>query len=127
MAHLDRFLAALVTNRATALVMHEGMVAELEISGSARPITKQAFSEAQLRTLLREVAPVNVAAALDAGQDASFEYACADGVFVVAIVRAQGKLIARVVLDDGTRRPTPAKGVPAPTLHAAPAPLDQSA
>jgi len=107
MAHLDRFLNALVTNRATQLILQEGQVAHLEIGGVGRPITKQPFSAAQLRTLLREVAPARIAAQLEGGGEVRFEYASADGVFAIVAARRNGSFVARARLDDGTRAPTP--------------------
>ncbi|HEY9514066.1 MAG TPA: hypothetical protein VIQ74_00195, partial [Gemmatimonadaceae bacterium] len=57
MAQLDRFLSMLASHGASVLRMAEDEVASLEISGAAKPITKQPLTAAQLMALLREIAP----------------------------------------------------------------------
>ena len=57
MAQLDRFLSAMVSHRASALCLDEGTLAELEIAGASRPVTKAPLTAAQVVQLLREVAP----------------------------------------------------------------------
>src|SRR5512146_1512998 len=54
MPHLDRFLTALVSNNATALLLAADDVAHLEIGDAARPVTKQPLNAAQLVALVRE-------------------------------------------------------------------------
>ena len=64
MAQLDRFLSAMVSHRASALRLDETALAELEISGAARPVTKAPLTGAQVVSLLREVAPAAAGEAL---------------------------------------------------------------
>ena len=48
MAQLDRFLSAMVSHRASALRLDEGALAELEIAGASRPVTKSPLSSARI-------------------------------------------------------------------------------
>ncbi|HJR65007.1 MAG TPA: ATPase, T2SS/T4P/T4SS family, partial [Gemmatimonadaceae bacterium] len=114
MAQLDRFLAVLVTNHGTALHLVADDVAKLEIGGVPRPVTKQAFTSAQLLALLREIATPEAADLLDSGRGAAFPYACADGTFAVTATLAGGRLMATLV-PDGNGAAAPA------SMHAAPA------
>ncbi|HEU5185323.1 MAG TPA: type IV pilus twitching motility protein PilT [Gemmatimonadaceae bacterium] len=107
MPQLDRFLAVLVTNHGTALHLVTDDVARLEIGGVPRPITKQAFSAAQVRTLLREIATPEAARQLDRGCDASFAYTCADGAFAVTATVAGERLTATIVPDESAAIRTP--------------------
>ncbi len=108
MAQLDRFLAVLVTNHGTALHLVTDDVARLEIGGVPRPVTKQAFTSAQLLALLREIATPEAAELLDRGHGAMFPYSCADGTFAVNATLAGGRLSATLVPDEnGASAPAP--------------------
>ena len=113
MAHLDRFLAVLVTNHGTALHLVTDDVARLEIGGVPRPVTKQPFTSAQVLALLREIATPEATELLDAGQGAMFPYSCADGSFSVTATVTGGQLMATLVPDEG------AGTAPAPVRPAA--------
>src|SRR5919107_395995 len=63
MAQLDRFLSAMVSHRASALRLDESALAELEIAGASRPVTKAPLTSAQVLALLREVANAATSAA----------------------------------------------------------------
>ncbi|MEO8624971.1 MAG: hypothetical protein ABI625_28060, partial [bacterium] len=67
MAQLDRLLSVMVSQRATALRLDEADVAELEIGGASRPVTKTPLTGPQVVALVREIAPPDAVAALDAG------------------------------------------------------------
>ena len=83
MAQLDRFLSAMVSHRASALRLDEGGLAELEIAGASRPVTKAPLTAAQVLQLLREVAPAAAGEALGAGQPTSFGYVSDVGAFAI--------------------------------------------
>ena len=72
MAQLDRFLAALVSHRASALLLGADVPAQLDMQGTPRAITKTAFTELQLLALLQELAPGNARMSLDAGTATEF-------------------------------------------------------
>jgi twitching motility protein PilT len=99
MPQLDRFLSVLVSNRAEAIRLVEGQMAQLEAGGTARPITKQVLSGPQLVGLLREIAPADSGAQLAAGRDATFSYVCDDGAFVVTARQQDGAWHATLKVD----------------------------
>ena len=104
MAQLDRFLSAMVSHRASALRLDEGVLAELEIAGASRPVTKSPLSSAQVLQLLREVAPAASGEALGAGQPASFGYVSDDGAFAIEARRDGGRWQVRITIDAGRER-----------------------
>ena len=104
MAQLDRLLSVMVSQRATALRLDESELAELEIAGAPRPITKTPLTGPQVLALMREIAPPDVAASLDAGQPASFAYVSDDGAFAVTATREGTRWRARITMDAGRER-----------------------
>ena len=125
MAQLDRLLSVMVSQRATALRLDESELAELEIAGAARPVTKTPLTGPQVVALLREIAPPDSAAALDAGLATSFAYASDDGAFAIQTTHDGTRWRARVTMDEGRERqrltaqykamPHPEPDVPAAT------------
>jgi twitching motility protein PilT len=104
MPQLDRFLSAMVSHRASALRLDETALAELEISGAARPVTKAPLTAAQVVSLLREVAPAPAGEALAAGQPTSFSYVSDDGAFNIDATRSAGRWQVRITIDEGRER-----------------------
>src|SRR5690349_13249629 len=104
MAQLDRFLSAMVSHRASALRLDETALAELEISGAARPVTKAPLTAAQVVSLLREVAPAPSSEALAAGQPTSFSYVSDEGAFAIEATRNSGRWQVRITIDEGRER-----------------------
>jgi twitching motility protein PilT len=104
MAQLDRFLSAMVSHRASALRLDETALAELEISGAARPVTKAPLTAAQVVSLLREVAPASSSEALAAGQPTSFGYVSDEGAFAIDATRNGGRWQVRITIDEGRER-----------------------
>jgi twitching motility protein PilT len=100
MAQLDRLLSVMVSNRANALLLKEGDVAQLDVVGGARPVTKQPLTAQQVVMLLREIAPADAAERLDAGGPVVFQYESDDGVFVARAAMQNGKWEASMRLDD---------------------------
>jgi twitching motility protein PilT len=100
MAQLDRLLSVMVSNRANALVLNEGDVAQLEVPGGVRPVTKQPLTSQQVVALLREIAPADASAKLDAGEAATFQYSSDDGVFVARASLLDGRWEASICVDD---------------------------
>jgi twitching motility protein PilT len=104
MAQLDRLLSVMVSQRATSLRLDESQLAELDIAGVLRPVTKTPLTGPQVLALVREVAPVESAASLDAGRGTNFSYLSDDGAFVVHMKRDGERWRASVVLDDQKER-----------------------
>src|SRR5450631_3996867 len=100
MAQLDRLLSVMVSQRASALRLDEGELAELEIGGAKRPVTKTPLTGPQVIALLREIAPPDAAASLDAGKATNFAYASDDGAFNVQLSRDGDLWRTRVVIDE---------------------------
>jgi len=100
MAQLDRLLSVMVSNRANALVLNEGDVAQLEVPGGVRPVTKQPLTSQQVVALLREIAPADAGAKLDAGKDTTFQYSSDDGIFIARASLADGRWEASICVDD---------------------------
>ena len=134
MAQLDRFLAALVSHRASALMLGTDVPAQLDMQGTPRAITKTSFTEMQLLALLQELAPGNARMALDAGSAATFAYASEDGSFefqvtpraagLRAVVRMQGAAVKATAEPPAQS----ANGAQAAVAHrpASPASVEQS-
>jgi twitching motility protein PilT len=135
MPQLDRLLSVMVSQRATALKLHESELAELEIGGAPRPMTKTALTSQQIVALLREIAPADAAALLDGGQPTQFDYVSEDGAFCIDAAREGAQWRARVTLDERRERqrlnghprpdipeyasPTPTPSAPVPAAPAA--------
>jgi twitching motility protein PilT len=104
MAQLDRLLSVMVSQRASTLRLDESQLAELDIAGVSRPVTKTPLTGPQVLALVREVAPADSAASLDAQQGTNFSYLSDDGAFVVHVKRDGALWRASVVLDDQKER-----------------------
>ena len=89
----------MLSQRATALRLNEGEVAELEISGSSRPATRTPLTGPQILALVREIAPAERLAELDAGAAVAFPYAADDGAFAVQLSRDAAGLAVRITMD----------------------------
>src|SRR5260221_77895 len=100
MAQLDRLLSVMMSQRATALRLDEEERAELEIGGAPRPVTKTPLTGPQVVALLREIAPPDARASLDAGRPTEFSYTSDDGAFAVRTAREGTRWRARVTVDE---------------------------
>jgi twitching motility protein PilT len=104
MPQLDRLLSAMVSHRAAALRVREGELAEFEIDGVPRPVTKTPLSGPQVLSLLTEIAPLDVAVVLASGKPADFAYLSDDGAFTVKATRDDGLWRVRITIDEGRER-----------------------
>ena len=118
MAQLDKLLSAMMTNRASALVLTDGEVVKLEIGGQLRPLTKAPLTAAQILGLLQEIASPNELAAIEAGGPVDILRATTDGAFVVRGQVADGKWRAVVSIGKSVPESSPEK--PAPDASPAP-------
>jgi hypothetical protein len=111
MAQLDRLLSALVSNNGTALVLADGEVATLTTRDATRALMNDPLTTAQIRSLMRDVAPGDALSLLDAGGSPRFDYSTADGKFDIAVKQKGAKLAARIeprpaaVITDGKGQP----------------------
>jgi twitching motility protein PilT len=104
MPQIDKLLSVMTSQRATALRLNEHELAELEIAGAARPVTKTALTSAQVVSLVREIAPAESAAHIDANQPTAFDYVSPDGAFRVEAARAGDRWRATVTIDERRER-----------------------
>jgi twitching motility protein PilT len=104
MPQLDRLLSVMMSQRATALRLDEAELAELEIAGAPRPVTKTPLTGQQVLTLLREVAPSDALSAIDAGTPTTFSYISVEGAFSVQTMREGNRWRARVTVDESHQR-----------------------
>src|SRR6185437_2714463 len=114
MAQLDRFLAALVSHRASALMLVTDAPAQLDMQGTPRAITKAPLTEPQLLALLQELAPGNARIALDAGAAVTFGYKSDDGAFSVQVAERNGGLRAVVRAEGAAPAPAADEAAAAP-------------
>jgi twitching motility protein PilT len=123
MAQLDRFLSALVSHRASALMLGSDTPAQLDMQGTPRAITKTPFTELQLLALLQELAPGNARMSLDAGAATTFSYVSEDGAFDIQVMPRAGGLRAVVRVQGPAAKPA---NEPAPTRPSAPVSVEES-
>src|SRR5260221_4633676 len=123
MAQLDRLLSVMMSQRATALRLDEEERAELEIGGAPRPVTKTPLTGPQVVALLREIAPPDARASLDAGRPTEFSYTSDDGAFAVRTAREGTRWRARVTVDELGERERRASHLVLATPAEAQAPL----
>jgi twitching motility protein PilT len=120
MAQLDRFIGALVSHRASALMLRADVPAQLDMQGAPRAITKTAFNEPQLLGLLLELAPANARSSLESGAATTFAYSSEDGSFEVEVTaRAEG-LRAVIRARNSAAQAAPAPDAPGAAPAAAP-------
>jgi twitching motility protein PilT len=113
MAQLDKLLAAMTSNHASALVLGDGDVVKLEIGGQLRPLTKTPLSAAQILAVLQEIADPTTLVSIDAGHPVEILRATTDGAFVVkGQPAADGKW--HVVVSINKQVPTSSPESPAP-------------
>ncbi|MEO7368128.1 MAG: type IV pilus twitching motility protein PilT [Gemmatimonadaceae bacterium] len=117
MPRIDPLLSSLLSNRAESVRLSDGEIAHLVKAGAQHPLTRQPLGDGQLLTLLREMAPADVAPALGGVDPVEFTYANSDGRFVALVMRENGTLKATV-------SPEPAHGngshkEPKPTTNGA--------
>jgi twitching motility protein PilT len=123
MPQLDRLLSVMVSQRATSLKLHESELAELEIAGAPRPMTKTPLTSQQVVALLREIAPAESVLLLEAGKPTRFDYVSEDGAFCIDAAREGAQWRAQVTIDERRERQR-LNGHPRPDIpeYAAPAP-----
>src|SRR5206468_11009016 len=100
MAQFDRLLAAMVSNKADALVLEDGDLIKVEIAGQLRPLTKAAVSGAQILALLKEIAPPEQQKHLESAKPATLTYVTGDGAFVIRAMLNGPKWHVVAKIDD---------------------------
>jgi twitching motility protein PilT len=108
MPQFDRLLSAMVSNKAESLVLEDGELVKVEISGQLRALTKSPLTNPQIVALLKEIASPDAQKNLDAGKPATVAYVTADGAFVIRamINGAKWHVVARIDPESEFRRLT---------------------
>ena len=121
MARLDRLIQVLYEQRADALQLVVGKPATLVANGATRALTKDPLTDAQILTLVREVADAESAARLGGSEDVSFPYRSPSGQVTVALTPGAGGPAVEVRAVSGAA----GAGYRLPSRHgtAAPRPL----
>ena len=96
MARLDRLIQVLYEQRADALQLAVGKPATLLANGSARALTKDPLTDAQILTLVREVADPDSARRLGRAEPLSFPYRSPSGQVTVALTPGAGGPLVEV-------------------------------
>ena len=132
MAQFDKLLAAMVSNKADSLVLDDGDLVKVEVSGQLRPLTKSPLTGPQIVALCKEVGSTEAQKLLDGGKPATMSYVTNDGAFVIRAMVNNAKWHVVAKIDDRAefKRLTgqfkamemPAELTPAPKPAAAPRP-----
>ncbi|HEY6220516.1 MAG TPA: ATPase, T2SS/T4P/T4SS family, partial [Gemmatimonadaceae bacterium] len=114
MAQLDKLLAAMNSNHASALVLGDGDVVKLEIGGQLRPLTKTPLSSAQIMAVMQEIADPTAAATIATGGPVEILRATTDGAFIVKGQMADGKwrVVVNLAKQQAQVASTPATPAP---------------
>jgi twitching motility protein PilT len=102
MAQLDRLITAMTSAGADSVVLAEGDAATLVTGAARRPVTRQSLTAAQLLGFVREIAPADAAALLDAERSAHFTYTTAEGAFQVRATHDGARWTATLSAANGT-------------------------
>ena len=109
--------------RAEALQLAVGKPASLMQNGSARPITREPLSDAQIQGLLREIASADTQSQLGSAETVAFAYRSPYGeVQVERKPGANGVAVLRPA-GAGAAAATPPAFTPPPAAPAAPSPI----
>src|SRR5918996_1693140 len=100
MAQFDRLLAAMISNKADALVLEDGDLVKVEIGGQLRPLTKTPLNNAQIAALLKEIATPEAQKHIATQQPATFSHVTGDGAFVVRAMLMGTKWHVVAKIDD---------------------------
>jgi twitching motility protein PilT len=95
-ARLDRLIQVLYEQRGDALQLAVGKPVTLLTNGSARPLTRDPLTDAQILALAREVADTDAAARLGGAEPFTFGYRSPSGEVTVALTREGGVPLVEV-------------------------------
>jgi twitching motility protein PilT len=98
-ARLDRLIQVLHEQRADALQLTVGKPAALVSNGSARPLTREPLTDAQILSLVREVADPASIPRLGGAEPLSFPYRSPSGPVTVAVTPGAGGPLVEVRAD----------------------------
>jgi twitching motility protein PilT len=115
-ARLDRLIQVMYEQRADALQLVVGKPAALVANGSSRALTKEPLTDAQILTLVREVADTESAARLGGAEALSFPYRSPSGQVTVALTPGAGGTAVLVRALGAAAAPTAGASAAAPAV-----------
>ena len=113
MARLDKLIQLLFERGADALRLTSGHPAALQQNGSSRPLTRDPLTDAQIVSLMREIAPAAVAEQVAAGAALTFAYAAPSGPVEAEVTPGSGGLQVLLRRGDASSERPPASGASA--------------
>jgi twitching motility protein PilT len=122
MARLDRLIQVLHEQRADVLQLAAGKPASIVREGAARPVTKESLTDAQIVSLVREIAPADQSGRVGSGS-VRFDYRTAGGGVQVEMAGAEATL-RRVDGSGSAGGPAASGGTATPRPQASPADRD---
>ncbi|MFI5280099.1 MAG: type IV pilus twitching motility protein PilT [Gemmatimonadales bacterium] len=111
MAVLDKFIQAMIDNKASALKLQSGQPVMIEVNGADKPVTKDALPKAKVMGLVREIAPDGMKDHLDAESRMAFGYA-SDGKKIDVEIVHSGDDVLVTLAPARARRSSAAVSMP---------------
>jgi twitching motility protein PilT len=108
-ARLDRLIQVLHEQRADTLQLAVGKPASIVRDGAVRPVTKEALTDAQIVSLVREIAPAEQAERVGAG-DVRFDYRSGGAGVQVEMSAGTGATLRRVAAPAAAPAAEPDRG-----------------
>jgi twitching motility protein PilT len=93
LAQLDKLIQLLHEQRADALRLATGQPASLQTNGTVRPVTRAPLADAQIVSLVREIAPPAVASGITPTASLTFSYAAPSGAVQAEVAPAPEGLV----------------------------------
>ena len=93
MARLDKLIQLLHEQQADALRLTPGQPAALQQNGATRSLTRDPLTDAQIVSLVREIAPAEVAARVAAGSTLGFSYTAPSGAVEAELSAPDGRML----------------------------------
>jgi len=130
-ARLDKLIQLLFERGADALRLTSGHPAALQQNGGSRPLTRDPLTDAQIVSLMREIAPAAVAEQVAAGTALTFAYSAPSGSVEAEVTPGSGGLQVLLRRGDATSERPSAPGASAapagPAAHAPSTEVDTEA
>jgi len=116
MARIDRLLQAVHSYRADALIMTSGEKVILALGSERRSVSPQVASVEQIKDLLGDILPADLAGKIDGEGKHEFAYAAPCGPFTMSVVRLGGSLRLQAIPRPKGESATAEAEPPAPAV-----------
>jgi len=111
MAQLDQFIQLLHQRQAQSIKLAGGQQVRLTVGDTSNPMTKDSVSETQVLSLIKEIAPPDVAGQISATAQIRFAYAAPSGAVQIEM-RPEGGMPVVVVTPEENGAAAPAVAAP---------------